>query len=237
LTKYINQRGYALLIVMLTIIIFLSLSAVFLSASFSHVKQEETVDLNNQAFVAAEMGAKVISTDIENILKLRIKDMENKVLLLQSEITSCEVSKTCNITTLKNDIAKLEEDEINGFNTFINNTNSFNPEDSLKAYIENRYKEFKLSSTNQFKLKVDTNQKTIYDVIPQNESYKITTYVVGNTSENHSKEIEIEFEIGKLNNLFSENSTRSVILSKEVVTPNQFKIMPEETIENCNLSF
>jgi type II secretory pathway pseudopilin PulG len=61
-----NQRGYALLIVMLTIIIFLSLSAVFMSASINHSNQEQTVDKNNQAVVAAEMGVKKIHNQLRN---------------------------------------------------------------------------------------------------------------------------------------------------------------------------
>ena len=56
-----NQRGYALLIVLLTIIIFLSVSAVIISASLNHVTQEKTVDMKNQAVVAAEMGTKYCS--------------------------------------------------------------------------------------------------------------------------------------------------------------------------------
>jgi len=56
-----NQRGYALLIVLLTIIIFLSVSAVIISASLNHVTQEKTVDMKNQAVVAAEMGTKYYS--------------------------------------------------------------------------------------------------------------------------------------------------------------------------------
>lgn len=61
-----NQRGYALLIVMLTIIIFLSLSAVFVQTSLSHVTQEQTVDVKNQAVVAAEMGVKFVQMKFEN---------------------------------------------------------------------------------------------------------------------------------------------------------------------------
>ena len=61
-----NQRGYALLIVMLTIIIFLSLSAVFMSASLNHVTQEQKVDISNQSVVAAEMGVKKIHNQLQN---------------------------------------------------------------------------------------------------------------------------------------------------------------------------
>jgi len=85
LGKYINQRGYALLIVMLTIIIFLSLSAVFISASFNHVKQEKTVDLNNLAVVAAEMGIKKLHVELENEL---INEAEIQRLYILAEINS-----------------------------------------------------------------------------------------------------------------------------------------------------
>ena len=64
--KMSNQRGYALLIVLFTIIIFLSISGTILSASLNHATQEKTINENNQAYVAAEMGVKIISTEIQN---------------------------------------------------------------------------------------------------------------------------------------------------------------------------
>lgn len=68
--KLLNDRGYALLIVLFTIIIFLSMSAVFMSASLNHVKQEQTVDQKNQAVVAAELGVKYVESHMQNQISL-----------------------------------------------------------------------------------------------------------------------------------------------------------------------
>ena len=50
-----DQKAYALLIVLLMIALFMSISAAFIAGSLSHAKQEQTVDTANQAVAAAEM--------------------------------------------------------------------------------------------------------------------------------------------------------------------------------------
>ncbi|WP_303971296.1 hypothetical protein [Sporosarcina ureae] len=51
-----NEKGYALVIVLLVIIIIMIVSTVFMRGSISNVKQERIVDENNLAYTAAEMG-------------------------------------------------------------------------------------------------------------------------------------------------------------------------------------
>lgn len=62
-----NQKGYALLLVLLMITLFIGVAALITSASFNHSKQERTVDTQNQVVVAAEMGVKYYSTEIQTI--------------------------------------------------------------------------------------------------------------------------------------------------------------------------
>ncbi|MDX1700672.1 MAG: hypothetical protein R3250_08650, partial [Melioribacteraceae bacterium] len=62
-----NQKGYALLLVLLMITLFIGVAALITSASFSHSKQERTVDTQIQVVVAAEMGVKFYSTEIQTI--------------------------------------------------------------------------------------------------------------------------------------------------------------------------
>lgn len=60
-----NQQGYALLIVLLMVVLFLGLSATFMAGSLSNAKQERTVDISNQAVASAEMGVKYHSADFQ----------------------------------------------------------------------------------------------------------------------------------------------------------------------------
>lgn len=66
--KYLhNQKGYALLLILLMIMLFVSVAAVITNASFNHSNQEIALDSNNQVIVAAEMGVKYYSTEIQSI--------------------------------------------------------------------------------------------------------------------------------------------------------------------------
>jgi len=71
--KYLkNNEGYALLLVLFLIVMFVSVSAVIASGSINHSKQEVTVDVNNQTIVAAEMGVdyfKIIGENQYNKIK------------------------------------------------------------------------------------------------------------------------------------------------------------------------
>lgn len=60
-----EEKGYTLIIVLLLIVLFMGMSAVFMQASLSHSKQEQTVDYSNQAVAAAEMGVENYSLETE----------------------------------------------------------------------------------------------------------------------------------------------------------------------------
>ncbi|WP_422123044.1 hypothetical protein DHX103_15080 [Planococcus sp. X10-3] len=73
-----NQQGYALLVVLLMVVLFLGLSATFMAGSLSNAKQEQTVDASNQAVASAEMGVKYHSADLQReigIIKSEIIEM------------------------------------------------------------------------------------------------------------------------------------------------------------------
>ena len=109
---------------MLTIIIFLSLSAVFISGFLNHVTQEKTVDMNNQAVVAAEMGTKYYSTYFQN----ELEKIEQEVMLTiinprLKELKVCEKNKVnkCNSDKKLTDELKLiNVDSIKEFNKKVN---------------------------------------------------------------------------------------------------------------------
>lgn len=87
--KLLNNRGYALLIVLFTIIIFLSLSAVFISASLNHVTQEQTIDKNNQAVVAAELGVKYVDSHMQNQAEILYKKHLNELKTAVNSLKNC----------------------------------------------------------------------------------------------------------------------------------------------------
>lgn len=67
-----NNEGYALLLVLFLIVMFVSVSAVIANATLNHSKQEVTTDINNQTIVAAEMGVdyfKIIGENQYNKIK------------------------------------------------------------------------------------------------------------------------------------------------------------------------
>lgn len=61
-----NERGYALLIVLLLIVFIFSISAIFMRGSLSNAKQEVKVDNTHLSVMAAEMGIDYYRTFYEN---------------------------------------------------------------------------------------------------------------------------------------------------------------------------
>lgn len=65
-----NEEGYALLIVLLMVVLFLGLSATFMAGSINHAKQERMVDTSNQSVASAEMGVKYYSADLQREIRV-----------------------------------------------------------------------------------------------------------------------------------------------------------------------
>ncbi|MGM0897202.1 MAG: hypothetical protein ACQEV0_04835 [Bacillota bacterium] len=87
--KVKNQQGYALVIVLLIIVLFMSLAATFMAGSLNHAKQEAVVDTGNQAVAAAEMGTIYYSSDFERELKLLKEEMQQETQLRLNELIAC----------------------------------------------------------------------------------------------------------------------------------------------------
>jgi len=92
-----NEKGYALLIVLFLITFIMIASATFVSASVSNAKQEKTVDSNNTAVAAAEMGVDYYKTALSNELnsnKERLIELgEDRIKLLVKEIIEKNLSE------------------------------------------------------------------------------------------------------------------------------------------------
>ncbi|MCM3756140.1 hypothetical protein M3197_01440 [Sporosarcina aquimarina] len=61
-----NDRGYALILVLLLIVLITSIGAVFMRGAISNAKQEKGTDNNHLSVVAAEMGAEYYVTSFTN---------------------------------------------------------------------------------------------------------------------------------------------------------------------------
>lgn len=84
-----NQQGYALLIVLLIVVLFLSMAATFIAGSLNHAKQEQTVDVTNHAVAAAEMGTLYFTSDFERELKMLKQEMGDQTQLKLNVLIDC----------------------------------------------------------------------------------------------------------------------------------------------------
>ncbi|WP_039043045.1 hypothetical protein [Sporosarcina sp. ZBG7A] len=76
--KYIyRERGYALLVVLLLIVIITILTAVFLRGNISNATQENIVDNSHLTVVAAEAGVEFYKTQYTNEYYIRLQELNN----------------------------------------------------------------------------------------------------------------------------------------------------------------
>ncbi|MFC6039728.1 hypothetical protein ACFPYN_09885 [Paenisporosarcina macmurdoensis] len=89
MTHIKNNQGYALLLVLLMIVLFISVAAVFVNTSISHSKQEIVLDKSNQSLVLAEMGIQHLETLFNqkyNVLRNDIyKQVQDEIQLVKLE--------------------------------------------------------------------------------------------------------------------------------------------------------
>lgn len=84
-----NERGYALLVVLLLIVLVMSISAAFMAGSLNHAEQEQTVDVSNQSVAAAEMGVLYYSADFERSLDLIKQEVLDQTGIELDAILTC----------------------------------------------------------------------------------------------------------------------------------------------------
>lgn len=88
--KYVkNPKGYALVIVLLIIVLFLGISATFIAGSLNHATQERTVDTSNHAVAAAEMGTLYFTSDFDRELKIIRQQVSEQTQLKLNELINC----------------------------------------------------------------------------------------------------------------------------------------------------
>ncbi|ANU23604.1 hypothetical protein [Planococcus donghaensis] len=110
-----NQQGYALLVVLLIVVLFFSLSATFIAGSLNHSKQEQTIDVNNHAVAAAEMGTLYFTTDFERELKMLKYEMNTQTQLKLNALIDCikyPLGNACNTQAKRDQWEETIEQEM-----------------------------------------------------------------------------------------------------------------------------
>lgn len=101
-----NEKGYALLVVLLVVVLFLGFSATFLKGSLNHAAQERTVDTSNQSVAAAEMGVLYYTASFE-------KELELELLEIQKDINEkLDILKQCNGCNFTTEVQALNEQKV-----------------------------------------------------------------------------------------------------------------------------
>lgn len=99
--QFKNEQGYALVVVLLLVVLFLGFFATFLAGSLNHITQERTVDTSNQSVAAAEMGVLYYTASFE-------KELELELLEIQKEINErLEILKQCETCNFEEDLRQL----------------------------------------------------------------------------------------------------------------------------------
>lgn len=135
--QFKNQQGYALLVVLLMVVLFLGVSATFMAGSLSNAKQEQTVDASNQAVASAEMGVKYHSAEFQREVLI----IKNKILIMtqnrikgimdcfnsgnttcdeQAELTAMEQSIDVDMKSEYMDLIKEKVTKLKALKTFKN---------------------------------------------------------------------------------------------------------------------
>lgn len=223
--KDLNQKGYALLIVLFAIVIFLGLSGIFISSSLNHAKQEQSVDINNQAVVAAEMGLKKTSLDIKNQIDNKIEEITLKVMEQNAEIIACKDSLNCDLKILNYNINSLNVKEIANFEKFIANEMKGNIIDKYanelpldeQIIMGDKKLYFKLS-----KYKLENDGKKI----------RITYDINGHSGSQLSKTITSTIEFEQLKSIYSVSNFVPVSIGNSSIP---IDIFPGVTSESCSI--
>lgn len=85
-----NEKGYTLLIVLLVVTLIMIITTSFFSVSLSNAKQERTVDTNNLAVVAAEMGVDYYKTAITNAFNIKKSELMEQA---ESEVNALDFER------------------------------------------------------------------------------------------------------------------------------------------------
>lgn len=177
--KYHNEKGYAMLIVLLLVVIILTVSATFFTASISNAKQERTVDTNNLAVVAAEMGTKYYVEDLKKDSRLAYDAAIAHISAEIEKYNRCQENRknsSCNTVKTLSEIEEMAKEKYYGELATFSRTKA---QSSPVSNIDSK-------GTRQYRL-------ISQEPIKEEERVNVTLRVIGVSSSN---EKELEATVG-----------------------------------------
>lgn len=210
MNKLKEERGYTLIIALLMIVLFLSMSAVFIQASLSHAKQEQTVDQGNLAVTAAEMGVEKYSKEAENAFAKTYTKV-NASALLKKKALEAEVNKYPNHSDLNTTCLRASKSVMQDWIKC--NIDKF--DDELKT-------EFFNEMQNQLNL-VNKNEIQISNTL----SHKLTSIsLLPMTASDQSIKLKMEVTGEKSEAAQAPSTTKRILKSKLLSTELNFPEVP-----------
>jgi len=213
--KYLkNKEGYALLLVLFLVVLFVSLSTVFVAASFNNSKQEITVDVKNQSIVAAEMGVKYYLNNLTNEIKLLNPTYKNFMNTSMNGL----VNRATAVTTAKDNNLELPT----GMSTSA--CLVFYTKVQINAWIDCETKEIETAGLNMYTTEINRlyGNLTIEEkLIDSRTNYKLLPLAIAPSFNLTTRKIEIPLSVkGK------QKASEKVLNAKLVIT------IPDHTSES-----
>ncbi|MFS0689877.1 hypothetical protein AB1K89_11595 [Sporosarcina sp. 179-K 8C2 HS] len=120
-----SEKGYALLVVLFLIVFIFTVSAVFFRGSLSNAKQEQKVDQNHLAVVAAEMGVDYYVGKVNNEERKIQKEVLNGIQADLTKLNDCggrpnTTKPGCNIKSIETILIEAEDDYLNKVSALVN---------------------------------------------------------------------------------------------------------------------
>ncbi|MBZ5201207.1 hypothetical protein HU147_08275 [Planomicrobium chinense] len=199
--KYIkNKHGYALVIVLLVIVLFLGISATFIAGSLNHAAQEKTVDTSNHAVAAAEMGTLYFTSDFERELKIIKQEVSEQTQLKLNELIDCikaPMGTACDTPQKRTAWEQKIDGEmrtlyINEVLAKVNALNSLTAQSDPFSTGQIDYSVQSAVATNRNADKLDVNDSSVAD--KKVKSIEVKLDVIG-TAESINKDLTATFDI------------------------------------------
>lgn len=220
-----SQKGYALLVVLLMVVLFLGISATFIAGSLSHAKQEKAVDTSNHAVAAAEMGTMYFTSDFEKELKLIKQDIAGNTQLRLNDLMACikqvPMGSACDTPTerlnweknIDNDMKVLYIDKVIAK---VQALNSLSADADPFSTGEIKYSVVSAEATKKNAAKLDVDSASTVDKVVK--SIEVELDVLGN-SEGVNKELVATFDI-KVPDTFL-NTSEAIKVPTSVTAPDE----------------
>ncbi|MFD1927279.1 hypothetical protein ACFSFY_04280 [Sporosarcina siberiensis] len=199
--KIRNDKGYALLIVLLLVVFIMIISATFVTGSVSHAKQERTVETNNMAVVAAEMGVDYYKTAIVNEFNKEKSKLQKQVNDEVKSLDGTKITKEDMPIKLEKIRQKVQTD--------------------LEIYLKKVVPNIPLPIDYPISVNMKFDKLNLLSIIQVSKGVKIEGIISGYSGgEKYKKDLgfDITFEVPKINN--GESSVGETVIDFTNLYPN-----------------